>query len=1261
MNIQNTVLELFEGGRIDKPAAYRLLRDIKLRAQADTPQQTHSIPETRHLILTPTLSADPSWRLMLLVYLLHLVQGQHTVTLAVRSGAAEEIIRVRVEEQMSAVELMEEIRASRKEDPEQFRTAPCFWSIDGAPDGKSRKIAFHDRPSPDNPETRVLDVWLQKHAEGVTHPDDWQDCLEHWNQVFSANPTKPLASLDRLPERHKRLLRRYNRTDGYLPPVRTLPALVDPVLHQHAGRTAILGSAGTMDYRTYSSLAWSLAHQLRAAGAERHQVVAVVMQRTALMPPALYGVICSGAAYVPIDPDMPAERVKIILEDAGASLLLTDADTLLQCSLPLRGSSIRTIICVDPWPRGFHQGIPVRDSQDRASFPSSPPQVVNHHDDLCYVIYTSGSTGRPKGVMISHAALVNTLTGLANVFNITAEDRFLAFSSYGFDLSVWDFFGAALAGAALILPNDTERHDPAALWRLMHAHQATIWDSVPTAMSQLIILFHEGGIEPLRSLRLAMLGGEVVPTGLVTDVIQAFPECVVSSGGGATEGTIWSIFCHPITDLHPSWKGIPYGKPLPNQRIHILNDFMLPCAIGEKGMIWIGGQGVALGYQGDPEKTAAAFVPSPWPDPQGERIYRTGDIGVMRADGMVDFCGRADSQVKLRGYRIELGEIENVLNACDGIEQCAVLVQRPMGHAPRLAAYYISHREDLSNEVLHEHLASRLPGYMVPDMIERLGENPPLSASGKLDRKALAETAAKAADRELESGAPSVRTHAGQGLEDALAAELAGILRIKSIGEDDDFFLMGGDSLLSLQYISALGRLGLSATPQDIQQGRTIRGVLARVTGAVRDDSNTHAMQVDLTPMGRKFFDRMPLVDRDHWQQLLVIRFDHMPDMARLNHAMTRIHAHHPLLRSRWNGKRLDVPAAGPTNIPIVDLRPVFAPLRDRHTSRIVADMRRQVALNGNGLSAAVLIRHGDRDTRLYWALHHLIVDANCWRTLADDLGAVYRKRDIQLLATGSAQSLVDTVQRHVNSAMTQLQEAPPLKRMPIPRKRGKQGTGLEGENRTVLDVYTKDETARMYAAMSGKINLNLLLLGALSVAIHEWAREKDVRFDVISNGRSVDDTLDLSRTIGWFATHNPFQIHLQDSDPAHVMAAVLQAWQHYQANASWFVAACNEAHRQGKPPLSDHNDQALLYNFLGDFDNLSLPEGWQVMGTYGCNRGPSNPRTHEAELEAMVVDGRLTLRLVYASSQLRGTQARALLRHFRPALKKLIRHLEHT
>jgi hypothetical protein len=851
--------------------------------------------------------------------------------------------------------------------------------------------------------------------------------------------------------------------------------------------------------------------------------------------------------------------------------------------------------------------------------------------------------------MVSHQNIVNTLIGVNNVFNVCRQDRIFCFSSYGFDISVWDIFGAALAGASVVLPTKPETRDPAALLRLLRESQATIWDSAPTGMSQLLLPLAEEKIEPLHSLRLVMLGGEFIQRNLPGDIQRLFPNSRLANMGGATEGTVFSIYHFPVVRFEPHWKSIPYGKPLPNQQFYVLNDSLNFCAIGEKGMIYIGGLGVSLGYLGDEDRTRRAFIPAPWSG--DERIYRTGDLGMMRADGVIELCGRADRQVKLRGFRVELGEIESQLTALERIDQGVIVAKRDESNQMRIIAFYVSRHGEIPAEELRAQLLEKIPEYMVPSQFVHLTD-PPIGLTGKLDRKALEAREVSRGEMGQEYVQPRGET------EEKIAKELARILRLDRVGIDDDFFLIGGDSLITLQYLSVLARLGFSASPRDIAEGRTIRGVLERAGTQREADHGAHAASVPFSPMSRKFFERMPLTDRDHWHQLMVIGFDHQPDVPRLRRAMQAVIDHHPLLRSSYRPDSLHVEERVAFELPVVDLSKVPFYQRGRRLDEKVRELRSTVSLSGPSLTNAILVSIGPRDVRLVWVLHHLIVDANCWRILIDDLVSAYRQPDARLLRSASMGDYVSAVREAAAAAAESLAARPTWERMPIPARRpagNAPDTGLERDGRTVRLVLPPKNTRQLFDAIQrhGSANLNLMLLTALSVALRKWSGSAKVKFDIISNGRGADTSRDYSRTLGWFATHNPFAVSVPE-EPRTALDAVTAAWEHYQEESRFFVEVCNDVKGRPDHPLGNHVDQALLFSFLGDFDSLEMPEGWSVLGSMGQNRGPENPRTHELELEALVARGCLMVRLVYPKHLMSGRVARGLLAHFRTALSSL-------
>ena len=1253
MAIQETIIELFREQRIDKPAAYRLL---VAESKADRPVTSGQGGRVRvRLPAGWEAQALTTW-----VYFVHVVTGVQDLEIDCIDRDGAHAVSLHVDDQQTPFALYQSLGAELALGKTRTEGAAAFaWITGGATEPPNRTLVA--RCLADDAEEKQpgveLEISARPGAEGATRVEDWADTLIQFHDVMWQAPHMRFAELDRLPPRHKKLIADYNATTAYLPPACTLPALLNPVLASEQQHVAIHTTRGDRTYEQYRVGAYRLAHLLRQRGVKPNDRVAVIMHRTADMPVALYGVVCSGAAYVPLEPDLPLERVRTILRDTGARIVVTDADTLYAKHIQFGDCGVERLVCTDPWPRGQYSGLPVDDARALAQSRGSEPTPVNGPDDICYVIYTSGSTGQPKGVMVGHQAIVNTLIGVNNVFRVGRQDRVLCFSSYGFDLSVWDMFGTALARATLVLPSKMEKADPPAMMRLLREAEVTLWDSAPTGMSQLLQAFEDQPVSPVPSVRAVLLGGEFIARKLVDDIQRFFPNSKLANMGGNTEAAVYSVYHYPVTSFEPHWKSIPYGVPLANQRLYVLNESLQPCPIGEKGMIYIGGLGVALGYLGDLEKTRKAFLPSPWNDGPGKRIYRTGDLGIMRADGVIEISGRADRQVKLRGYRIELGEIETRLNAIDGITHGAIIAKRDESNQMRLLAFYVSRHGEIPAEQLRAQLSEKLPEYMIPSRFVHLVD-PPIGATGKLDRKAL-----EARDVSRDDMGQKYTQPRGE-IEQALVREIARMLRLDRVGVDDDFFLIGGDSLLTLQYLAALSRLGFSARPADITEGRTVRGVLERVSLHVKTDEAAHDV-IAFSPMGRKFLERWPLANRDHWHQLMMIRFDHEPDLPRLQRAMQAVVHHHPLLRARYQADGLHVGAPAPFVMEVKDLRRTSRFRRGARLEEVVKELRATVTLSSRALSNAVLVHMGPRDVRLLWVLHHLVVDANCWRILMDDLATAYRDQDARLLRAASMADFVSGMRAGAAEAVRQLAARPPYRRMPIPKCLPEAdghppATGTEGSGRTLRLVLPPKETRTLFDTIqnNSQVNLHLMLLTALSLALRKWTGSPDVKFDIISNARSAVENGDYSRTIGWFATHNPFEILVPEDAPT-ALRQVTAAWTSYQESSRFFVEVCNDVKGRRDHPLDAHVDQPLLYSFLGDFDSLDLPEGWWVLGSVGRNRAPENPRTHELEMEALVARGCLMVRVVYPDGVVPRGKARELLKAFRASLRTLVADLE--
>ncbi|MFE0812903.1 amino acid adenylation domain-containing protein [Streptomyces sp. NPDC058848] len=558
------------------------------------------------------------------------------------------------------------------------------------------------------------------------------------------------------------------------PPARLLGELLPRRAAVAPDAPAVAGADGALTYGALEAYALRVAARLVACGSGAGDLVAVALPKGPDQVAAVHGVLAAGAAYVPVDPDWPEERVRYVLEDTGAVAVVTSA-------------AVRERLAAAA-------GVPLVTVEDcRSGEGLSRSGARQKPTDLAYVIYTSGSTGRPKGAMLDHGGPLNTIAEINRRFGISASDVVFGVSSLCFDLSVYDVFGAAAAGATLVLPAAAQT-DPASWVETVRSAGVTVWNSVPAVMQLFAEEAAAAGVR-LPSLRTVLLSGDWIPVDLPERIRRVAPNARVVSLGGATEASIWSI-CFPVDEQDPAWTSIPYGRPLAGQSWHVLDPSGRDAPVWVPGDLYIGGRGLALGYWGDEERTNAAFVRHPR---TGERLYRTGDRGRYLPDGDIEFLGRSDFQVKVQGFRVELGEIEHALLDCPGVGK-AVVVAADAGSGRQLVAFVVRDgegdgrdEEAFVRDVLAE-VARRVPRYMVPGRVAVL-EALPLTGNGKLDRRAL-----EAMSRPRDEGTRA-RVPARNELEALLTDVWESVLGVGPIGVHDDFFDLGGQSFAALRVL----------------------------------------------------------------------------------------------------------------------------------------------------------------------------------------------------------------------------------------------------------------------------------------------------------------------------------------------------------------------------------------------------------------------------------------------------------------------------
>ncbi|AKT37645.1 amino acid adenylation domain-containing protein [Chondromyces crocatus] len=1098
----------------------------------------------------------------------------------------------------------------------------------------------------------------------------------HYGTLLDALATTPEKRISELPllseaQRHRALVD-WNDTAAPYPTDTCLHELFEQQAACTPDAIAVIAPDRRLTYREVERRANRLAHALRARGATPNTLAAVVIRKGWAQVVAALAILKAGAAYVPIDPGLPSDRVRHLLQHGEVTLALTHS----------------TLADVIAWPPGVEHFVVDADLDDLSEADDRAPTRVQGPLDLAYVIYTSGSTGVPKGVMIDHRGPVNTIVDINRRFRVGPVDRVLALSALNFDLSVYDVFGLLAVGGALVLPESDAARDPAYWAELIDRERITLWNTVPALMEMLVDHLAEHVASPHGPsiaaaplpLRAALLSGDWIPVTLPDRLKRIIPGIVVTSLGGATEASIWSIL-YPIDHVDPTWRSIPYGRAMDNQRFYVLDRALSPCPIGVEGDLYIGGIGVALGYWRAEEITRAAFITDPR---TGERLYRTGDAGRYMVDGNIEFLGRRDFQVKIRGFRIELGEIEVTLMNHPSVREALVVVREDTPGDRRLVAYVVGNDgTEPDPAVLKAHAQDKLPEYMVPAAFVALPAMP-LTPNGKVDRRALPRpetTRATLAEHDSDFVAPR-SPH-----ETTLAGIWAEVIGLERVGIHDNFFSLGGDSILAIQVVNRAKRAGISLAVRNLFQHQTIAALSVLSDGSERPAAEQGPVTgpVVLTPIQRWFFEQ----DRsapEHFNQAVLAEIDERLDPALVTQAVVHLVRHHDALRLRFVREGGEVQqrhaeVSDETPFTFVTL-PAEARDADAGSQRpteaqaraIVAAAEQAQAslrLDTGPLLRVVLMDLGEgQPSRLLFVVHHLAIDGVSWRILLEDFQTAYAQlragEEVRFPPkTSSFQQWAERLAAHAQTEAVRrelphwLAASAPL---PIPRDLPG-GENLASSSATVERTLDPEETRALLHDLPDvyRTQINDVLLTALTQAFSAWTGARALQLDLEGHGREdLGDDLDLSRTVGWFTALYPVRLDLPDGGPGERLKAIKEQLRRIPRRGlghGLLRYLATEPDVSGALRAHPHAD--VVFNYQGHVEQG--PTGERLFRAAeepsGAPHSPHDPRTHLIEIGAWIADGRLHLRWTYSDTTHHRATLERLADGFTTALRELLAH----
>jgi amino acid adenylation domain-containing protein/non-ribosomal peptide synthase protein (TIGR01720 family) len=1062
-----------------------------------------------------------------------------------------------------------------------------------------------------------------------------------------AHPDAPISTLEMVGEEERRTLLAWGTNDRAFPRGETVASLLERRAAEIPDAPALEFADAAWSYRELHEHAGRFAAYLARLGVGAGSAVVVAAEPSARMMAAIAGILRAGAAVVPLDADYPTERLVFSMEDTAARLVVSDAGSLAWLAERAGVPSVR-----------------LDQAWDEVLREAADAPAAAEPDSIAYVVYTSGSTGTPKGVRVSHRNVVRTLHR-PDYVEVGPGSRVVQQSSLSFDAGILELWVALLNGATLVaIGRELMLDAKAYALRLEQKRISLAW--ITAGLFNQVADTHLGAYA---SLDQVMVGGEALSVPHVKRVLSAHPHLRLVNGYGPTEGTVFTT-THPIVPEELEGGSIPIGRPIGGRRVCVVLAGGALAGVGVPGELLAAGDGVALGYLERPALTAERFVADPFAP--GARAYRTGDRVRWLPSGELEFVGRTDDQVKVRGFRIELGEVEAVLRRNPALRDAVVVARDDGAGDNRLVGYVVPDGPEPSATELRAYMKEHLPEYMVPAVFVALAALP-VNANGKVDRRALPSPDGA----RLEGGAGYVAP--ATEAERTLAAIWAEVLRLERVGVHDNFFSLGGDSILSIQLIARANQAGLRVTPRHVFMHQTVAELAAVVGHAAAPVAEQGPVtgDVPLTPVQRWFFAQ-DAAEPHHFNLTLLFQAREPLDASTLERACAAVLAHHDALRMRYvrggdGWRQVNAAPSAETPFAVVDLTDVPAEEREAAFTARAAELQRSLELEHGPLVRFALVRMGSAD-RLLVVAHHLVMDAVTMGFLAEDLETAYR----QLAAGGevhlpkkttSFKEWATRLAEHARSGEVRAQSAfwlgqgaaPPL---PVDGA----GANAEGEAERVSVELDAEDTRALLQDVPPvyQTQVNDVLLTALARAFRGWTGARAVRVDLEGHGREdLFDGVDLSRTAGWFTAIYPVVLELpeQGGEGDAIKAVKEQLRAVPGKGISYGLLRWLSDDGEIPSALAALPAAQVSFNYLGRMDVGGGAETGLFAGAdgdAGPARSPAAARTHLLAIDAAVIGGRLHATWTYGPGVHRRETVERLAEAFAAELRALIEHCRH-